>query len=113
MKKTFIAFAMALALPVTGQAQGLQPGGFYIGAEGGANWLLNTSTNATVVVPNGGFASGNVNASTNTGWLGRWLDATHAGPLDAISVGPVLPLAFTGERVQAAATQAYLNKVGG
>jgi OmpA-OmpF porin, OOP family len=81
MKKILIAAAMALALPVAAQAQGLQPGGFYIGAEGGLNWLLNTSTNATVVVPNGGFASGNVNANTDTGWLaGGMIGYDFIGP---------------------------------
>ena len=43
MKKLSIAAVMAALLPVAAQAQSLQPGGFYIGAEGGINWLLNTS----------------------------------------------------------------------
>jgi outer membrane protein OmpA-like peptidoglycan-associated protein len=81
MKKSWIAAAALVALPTVTHAQGLQPGGFYIGAEGGANWLLNTSTNATVVVPNGGIANGNVNASTNTGWLaGGMIGYDFIGP---------------------------------
>jgi outer membrane protein OmpA-like peptidoglycan-associated protein len=40
LKKSFLAGAVALALPVAAQAQGTYPG-FYIGAEGGLNWLLN------------------------------------------------------------------------
>ena len=43
-KKIAIAAAMALALPAAAQAQSLQPGGFYIGAEGGINWMLNTNS---------------------------------------------------------------------
>jgi outer membrane protein OmpA-like peptidoglycan-associated protein len=82
MKKSWIAVAALVALPsATTHAQGLQPGGVYIGAEGGLNWLLNTSTNATLVVPNGGFASGNVNASTNTGWVvGGMIGYDFIGP---------------------------------
>ena len=41
--------------------------------------------------------------SATTGWLGRWLDATGNDPLRAISLGPNLPTALSGERVQAAA----------
>jgi len=42
----------------------------------------------------------------SSGWIGRWLDATRADPLSALSLGPTLPLAFRGERVQAAALPA-------
>ncbi len=41
--------------------------------------------------------------STTTGWLGRWLDATGTDPLRALSMGPNLPVALSGERTQAAA----------
>jgi uncharacterized protein (DUF1501 family) len=37
-------------------------------------------------------------APLNTGWLGRWLDATGDDPLRAVSVEPVLPPLLTGER---------------
>jgi outer membrane protein OmpA-like peptidoglycan-associated protein len=57
-----------VALPLAAQAQSLQPGGFYIGAEGGVNWMLNTSSNVTVSVPGVGTANGNINISPNTGW---------------------------------------------
>jgi outer membrane protein OmpA-like peptidoglycan-associated protein len=59
-----IAFA---ALPFAAHAQSLQPGGFYIGAEGGVSWLLNTSTNVTVAGP-GFVGNGNANITANTGW---------------------------------------------
>ena len=42
MKKALLAAAALVALPVVAQAQVPQPG-FYIGAEGGLNWLLNTT----------------------------------------------------------------------
>ena len=32
-----------MALPVVSQAQTLQYPGFYIGAEGGVNWMFNTN----------------------------------------------------------------------
>ena len=38
-----------------------------------------------------------------TGWLGRWLDGTKSSPLRAIALGPTLPTALSGERVQGAA----------
>jgi len=44
MKKALMAAAAVVALPVMAQAQAPQPG-FYIGAEGGLNWLLNTTVN--------------------------------------------------------------------
>src|ERR1700682_4352503 len=69
MKKMLMVAAVA-ALPVTAQAQSLQYPGFYIGAEGGLNWLLNATSNATVTAftPVGPFTtSGNVNINFNTG----------------------------------------------
>lgn len=41
---------------------------------------------------------GSTDASTRTGWLGRWLDGSDGGPLQAISIGPVLPPLLAGER---------------
>ena len=70
MKKILLAAAVA-ALPVTARAQSLQYPGFYIGAEGGLNWLLNTTSNSTINVftPIGPVTtSGTTNISFNTGW---------------------------------------------
>ncbi len=39
----------------------------------------------------------------STGWVGRWMDATGADPLRAISVGDLLPMMMTGERALGAA----------
>ncbi|WP_028927038.1 DUF1501 domain-containing protein [Pseudonocardia acaciae] len=41
--------------------------------------------------------------SSPTGWLGRWLDASGADPLRAVSAEPVLPPMLAGERTSAAA----------
>ena len=38
-----------------------------------------------------------------TGWIGRWLDATGADPLRAVSIGPVPPPLVAGERCAGAA----------
>ena len=43
LKKSLVAAAIALALPVVAQAQTSNPG-VYIGAEGGLNWLLNNNS---------------------------------------------------------------------
>ncbi len=49
------------------------------------------------------WQAGSTDAATSTGWLGRWLDGTRSSPLRAIAVGPTLPMALSGERVQGAA----------
>ncbi|WP_405164693.1 DUF1501 domain-containing protein [Nocardia sp. NBC_01499] len=38
-----------------------------------------------------------------TGWIGRWLDATGDDPVRAVNVGPVLPQLALGEKYTAAA----------
>src|ERR1044071_252907 len=57
MKKALLAAAALVALPVMAQAQTAAPG-FYIGAEGGLNWLLNTTIAGTTVTPQTGWAAG-------------------------------------------------------
>ena len=69
MKKALIAAAALVALPMAAQAQSLQPGGFYIGAEGGLNWLLNSSFTGIVTVPGVGSLSTGINANYDMGWL--------------------------------------------
>ncbi len=69
MKKTLVVAAAMLSLPVAAQAQSLQPGGVYIGGEGGLNWMLNNSFTGILTVPPIGSASTQINANYNTGWL--------------------------------------------
>jgi uncharacterized protein (DUF1501 family) len=45
-------------------------------------------------------------SSTRSGWLGRWLDATDADPLNALAIDPVLPALFAGEKTAAASLPA-------
>jgi opacity protein-like surface antigen len=59
MKKALMAAAALVALPVMAQAQSPSPG-VYIGAEGGANWLLNTTIGGFGVTPQTGWAAGGV-----------------------------------------------------
>ena len=48
MIKKAVAIAAALvAVPLATQAQSLQYPGFYLGAEGGLNWMFNTTTTTT------------------------------------------------------------------
>ena len=49
------------------------------------------------------WQAGSTDAATSTGWLGRWLDGTRSSPLRAIALGPTLPTALSGARVQGAA----------
>ena len=83
MKRTWIAAAVLAALPMTTQAQSLQYPGFYIGAEGGLNWLLNTSGTANVFTPGpgGGSFSGTANLNNNLGWTaGGMVGYDFVGP---------------------------------
>jgi len=57
MKKALMAAAALVALPVLAQAQ-TPSSGFYIGAEGGLNWLLNTTIMGNGVNPQTGWAAG-------------------------------------------------------
>jgi outer membrane protein OmpA-like peptidoglycan-associated protein len=59
MKKALMAAAAFVALPVMAQAQ-TPSSGFYIGAEGGLNWLLNSTVAGVSVYPGTGFAAGGV-----------------------------------------------------
>jgi outer membrane protein OmpA-like peptidoglycan-associated protein len=59
MKKALLAAAAIVAMPVVAQAQTAAPG-FYIGAEGGLNWLLNTTINNNSVTSQTGWAAGGV-----------------------------------------------------
>ena len=81
MKRTWIAAAAVLAvLPATTQAQTPQYPGFYIGAEGGINWLLNNTSTANVTA--GGLAgSGQANITTQLGWTaGGMIGYDFLGP---------------------------------
>ncbi len=49
------------------------------------------------------WQAGSTDAATSTGWLGRWLDKTKSSPLRALALGPTLPTALSGARVQGAA----------
>jgi outer membrane protein OmpA-like peptidoglycan-associated protein len=76
MRKILLATAALVALPVAAQAQ-MQPNpnpGFYIGGEGGLNWMFNTTAN----VP--GFG-GAVNIYPATGWAaGGMIGYDFVGP---------------------------------
>ncbi|HEY6983638.1 OmpA family protein [Reyranella sp.] len=84
MKKMLIAAALVGALPLAAQAQSLQYPGFYIGAEGGLNWLLNNSFTGTGSITGLGTLSGTANASFDTGW----------------AAGGVIGYDFVGPRVE-------------
>ena len=80
IKKILATTAVVMALPVVSQAQTLQYPGFYVGAVGGVNWMLNSSFNSTVTGP-GVFATGTSNSSMNTGWgAGGMIGYDFVGP---------------------------------
>ena len=62
IKKALATATILAALPMAAQAQGLQYPGFYIGAEGGLNWMFNTSTGTPLgsgsIYPEIGWAAG-------------------------------------------------------
>jgi len=49
-------------------------------------------------------------APTNTGWIGRWLDATGDDPVRAVNLGAVLPPLAVGSRCTAAALPVGVQK---
>jgi len=74
MKKLLLATAALIALPVMAHAQPQPTPGFYIGGEGGVNWMFNTTAN----VP--GFG-GAVNIYPATGWAaGGMVGYDFVGP---------------------------------
>ena len=83
MKKIFLAAVALAALPFAAHAQ--NQAGFYVGARGGADWLLNNSANingsATVRGFGTGTMGGPVNASLDTGWVaGGFIGYDFVGP---------------------------------
>src|SRR5205814_8529059 len=46
----------------------------------------------------------------NTGWLGRWLDATGGDPRHAVSFEPVLPVVLAGAKTAGAAVSSSTHK---
>src|SRR5262245_13433844 len=82
MKKLAVGAALLAVMPFCAQAQTpLQPGGFYIGAEGGVTWLFNSSFNSTLFAPP--FATGSVttNSYWNTGFVaGGMVGYDFVGP---------------------------------
>jgi uncharacterized protein (DUF1501 family) len=44
------------------------------------------------------WQSGSPDTPVETGWLGRWLDATGTDPMRALSVGSTLPRALSGDK---------------
>src|ERR1700761_4922021 len=72
--------AALVVLPVASQAQSLQYPGFYVGAVGGLNWLLNSSNNASITAT-GVNASTPISQSYATGWaLGGVVGWDFVGP---------------------------------
>jgi outer membrane protein OmpA-like peptidoglycan-associated protein len=81
MKKTLAVAALAAALPFGAQAQSMP--GFYIGAEGGVNWLFNNSFNTIFTIPGLGGAGTSIptTATFNTGWAaGGMVGYDFVGP---------------------------------
>jgi outer membrane protein OmpA-like peptidoglycan-associated protein len=63
MRKALATAAALVALPVVSQAQSLQYPGFYVGVEGGLNWMFNTSMSTPfgatgTLYPDLGWAAG-------------------------------------------------------
>ncbi|HEY4165155.1 MAG TPA: OmpA family protein [Reyranella sp.] len=82
MKKTLAVAALAAALPFGAQAQSTP--GVYVGVEGGANWMFNSSfnTNLGISVLGGTTTlSTPTTASFNTGWaVGGMVGYDFVGP---------------------------------
>ena len=81
MKRMVVGAALLAAAPFAAQAQSLQPGGVYVGLEGGLNWIFNSSFNSTATVAPFFTGSFQTNASWNTGYvLGGVVGYDFLGP---------------------------------
>src|SRR5260370_19642013 len=65
------------ALPFAACAQNLN--GFYVGARGGANWLVNNSANISGIATVGPFGTGAFNSTTNTIFYTGWVAGGFVG----------------------------------
>jgi outer membrane protein OmpA-like peptidoglycan-associated protein len=105
MKKALMAAAAFVALPVMAQAQ-TPSSGFYIGAEGGLNWLLNTTITSNVAGAGGALIP--VSVTPQTGWAA-------GGVIGYDFVGPRVELEGVYRQNQinlGAVGQAISNQVG-
>ena len=60
------------------------------------------------------WQSASPETAVNTGWLGRWLDATTTDPLTAVAVDSLVPPMLAGEKIAAASLPlSGLNLPGG
>ena len=81
MKKMIVGAALLAAAPFAVQAQSLQPGGAYVGLEGGLNWMLNNSFTSTATIAPFFSGSSTSNAAFNTGYvLGGVVGYDFVGP---------------------------------
>ncbi len=81
MKRMVVGAALLAAAPFAAQAQSLQPGGVYVGLEGGLNWIFNSTFNTTATIAPFFTGSFQTNASWNTGYvLGGQLGYDFVGP---------------------------------
>jgi len=58
------------------------------------------------------WQTGSPTSPANTGWLGRWLDATGGDPRHAVSFEPVLPVVLAGATTAGAAVPTAVGKKG-
>lgn len=59
------------------------------------------------------WQSGSTDASTDSGWIGRWLDADGSSPLRAVGIGPTTPVLLQGKKVQGSSLPAGGLKLPG
>ena len=69
MKRMVVGAALLAMAPFAAQAQSLQPGGVYLGLEGGANWIFNSSFNTTAFISPSFSGSFNTSATGQTGYV--------------------------------------------
>ncbi len=81
MKRMVVGAALLAMAPFAAQAQSLQPGGVYLGLEGGANWIFNSSFNTTAFISPSFSGSFNTSATWQTGYvLGGMVGYDFVGP---------------------------------
>ena len=116
IKKALVAAAALMALPAVSQAQSLQYPGFYVGAEGGGNWMFSTSTGTPfgggTIYPSTGWAAGGMVGYDFVGPRVE-IEGVHRDVQSTVGAGPFNPFGMTKGDTAVMANVLYDFNAGG
>jgi outer membrane protein OmpA-like peptidoglycan-associated protein len=116
IKKALATAAALVALPVVTQAQSLQYPGFYVGGEGGLNWMFQTSSNTPIgpatAYPSIGWAVGGMVGYDFVGPRVE-LEGVYRNAKATVGSGPFNPFGFARDDISILANILYDFNAGG